>query len=133
MPMKPVPIGTKGTFEKIATDADLASVLDSSLASVLSTPTMIGMMELAAGAALGPYLDRGESSVGMSIEIQHVAATPPGHRVRAEAEVTKAAGRRFEFKVRAFDEVEEIGSGVHRRAVIDSAKFKDRVKTKAKG
>jgi len=130
--MKPVPIGTKGTYEKIATDADLASVLDSSLASVLSTPTMIGMMELAAGAALSAYLDPGESSVGMSIDIQHIAATPPGHRIRAEAEVVKAEGRRFEFSVRAFDEVEEIGSGVHRRAVIDSAKFDDRVKAKTK-
>lgn len=130
--MKPVPIGTKGTFEKIATDADLASVLDSSLARVLSTPTMIGMMELAAINALSACLDPGESSVGMSIEIQHLAATPPGHRLRAEAEVTKAEGRRFEFKVRAFDEAEEIGSGVHRRAVIDSAKFNDRVKAKAK-
>jgi fluoroacetyl-CoA thioesterase len=99
---------------------------------VLSTPTMIGMMELAAGAALDPYLDPGESSVGMAIEVKHVAATPPGHRVRAEAEVTKAEGRRFEFKVRAFDEVEEIGSGLHWRAVIDSAKFKDRIKAKAK-
>jgi fluoroacetyl-CoA thioesterase len=132
MPMKPVPIGTKGSYEKIATDADLASVLDSSLASVLSTPTMIGMMELAAINALSDYVEPGESSVGMSIEIQHVAATPPGHRVRAEAEVTKAEGRRLEFKVRAFDEVEEIGSGVHRRAVVDSVKFKDRIKAKAK-
>jgi fluoroacetyl-CoA thioesterase len=52
--------------------------------------------------------------------------------VRAEAEVTKAEGRRFEFKVRAFDEAEEIGSGVHRRAVIDSARFNDRIKAKAK-
>jgi fluoroacetyl-CoA thioesterase len=132
MPMKPVPIGTKGTFEKVANAADLASVLDSSLASVLSTPAMIGMMELAAINVLSAYIDPGESSVGMSIEIQHVAATPPGHRVRAEAEVTKAEGRRFEFKVRAFDEAEEIGSGVHRRAVIDSAKFNDRIKAKAK-
>jgi fluoroacetyl-CoA thioesterase len=127
-----VPIGTKGTFEKIATDADLASVLNPALASVLSTPTMIGMMELAAINALSAYVDPGESSVGMSIEVQHVAATPPGHRVRAEAEVTKAEGRRLEFKVRAFDEAEEIGSGVHRRAVIDSSKFNDRIKAKAK-
>ena len=59
-------------------------------------------------------------------------ATPPGHKVRAEAEVTKSEGRRLEFKVRAFDEVEEVGSGTHKRAVIDAAKFNERLKAKIK-
>ena len=45
---------------------------------------------------------------------------------------TKVEGRRLEFSVRAFDEVEQIGSGTHRRAVIDSAKFNDRIKSKKK-
>ena len=64
--------------------------------------------------------------------MQHVAATPPGHRVRAEAEVTKAEGRRLELRVRAFDETEEIGSGTHRRAIVDTAKFNERLKAKRK-
>src|SRR5208282_4581783 len=79
-----------------------------------------------------PISGRGEGSVGISIDVQHVAATPPGHRVRAEAEVTKSEGRRLEFTVRAFDETEEIGSGTHRRAVIDKAKFNERIKAKVK-
>ncbi len=131
--MRTVPIGTMGTFSKTVEPADLASRLDSSLADVMSTPTMIGMMELAAMNALAAYLEAGEGSVGVGIEVQHVAATPPGHRVRAEAELTKAEGRRLEFRVRAFDEAEEIGSGTHRRAVIDRAKFIDRLKPKLKG
>jgi fluoroacetyl-CoA thioesterase len=130
--MRQIPVGTKGTFSKIASEADLASQLNPALASVLSTPTMIGMMELAAIDAISTYVEPGESSVGMGIDIQHVAATPPGHRVRAEAELTKLEGRRLEFKVRAFDETEEIGSGIHRRAVIDAAKFNDRLKSKLK-
>jgi predicted thioesterase len=130
--MKPIPVGTKGTFAKTITTADLASALDSSLASVMSTPTMVGMMELAAMDATHDYIEPGESSVGMSIEVNHTAATPPGHVVRAEAELTKAEGRRLEFIVRAFDETEQVGSGVHRRAVIDSAKFNERIKTKQK-
>jgi predicted thioesterase len=130
--MKPVPVGTVGKFSKIAGAADLASNLSPSLAAVLSTPAMIGMMELAAADALKDFIEPGESSVGMSIEVQHLAATPPGHRVRAEAEVTKCEGRRLEFSVRAFDESEQIGSGVHRRAVIDATKFADRVKAKSK-
>jgi fluoroacetyl-CoA thioesterase len=130
--MKPVPVGAKGKFEQAVETRHLASELDSSLAAVLSTPTMVAMMEQAAIEAIKPFLDAGESSVGMSIEVSHTAATPPGHRARAEAEVTKVEGRRLEFSVRAFDDVEQIGSGTHRRAVIDAAKFNDRLKAKQK-
>jgi predicted thioesterase len=130
--MKSVPVGAKGKFEQAVETRHLASELDSSLASVLSTPTMVAMMEQAAINAIKPFLDAGESSVGMTIEVSHTAATPPGHRARAEAEVTKIEGRRLEFSVRAFDDVEQIGSGTHRRAVIDAAKFNDRLKTKQK-
>jgi fluoroacetyl-CoA thioesterase len=130
--MKPVPVGTKGQFETIVESAHLASEIDPALAAVMSTPKLVEMMERAAMDALNPFYDAGESSVGISIEVKHVAATPPGHRVRAEAEVTKAEGRRFEFQVRAFDEVEEIGSGIHRRAVVNSAKFNEQIKPKVK-
>ncbi len=130
--MKSIPVGAKGTFEQAVETGHLASELDSSLAAVLSTPTMVAMMEQAAINAIKPFLDDGESSVGMTIEVSHTAATPPGHRARAEAEVTKVEGRRLEFSVRAFDDVEQIGSGTHRRAVIDAAKFNDRLKTKQK-
>jgi len=130
--MKPVPVGAKGKFEQAVETRHLASELDSSLASVLSTPTMVAMMEQAAINAIKPFLDTGESSVGMTIEVSHTAATPPGHRARAEAEVTRVEGRRLEFTVRAFDDVEQIGSGTHRRAVIDAAKFNERIKTKQK-
>ncbi|MFZ0681175.1 thioesterase family protein [Candidatus Binatus sp.] len=130
--MKTVPVGTRGMFEQVVETRHLASSLDPSLAAVLSTPTMVAMMEQAAINAIKPFLDAGESSVGMTIEVSHTAATPPGHRARAEAEVTKVEGRRLEFTVRAFDDVEQIGSGTHRRAVVDAAKFNDRLKTKQK-
>ncbi len=130
--MRDVPIGTKGTFSLIVTDGDLASKLDSTLPPVMATRVMLGMMELAAIDAIRPYLGPGESSVGIAMDLNHVAATPPGHRVRAEAEVTKCEGRRLEFITRAWDESEEIGSGTHRRAVIDLAKFNERLKPKLK-
>lgn len=130
--MKPIPIGTVGTFTLVVAPEHLANRVESSLAPVLSTPTMVSMMEMAAMDAMRGYLEPGESSVGMSIDVQHIAATPPGHRVRAEAEVIKCEGRRLEFNVRAFDEIEQIGSGMHRRAVIDAAKFSERLKSKQK-
>jgi fluoroacetyl-CoA thioesterase len=131
--MRDIPPGSKGTFSITVTDSDLASKLDPALPAVMATRVMVGMMELAAMDAIRSYLGPGESSVGIGIEVSHTAATPPGHRVRAEAELTRCEGRRLEFKVRAWDEAEEIGSGVHRRAVIDFAKFNDRLKSKMKG
>lgn len=130
--MKPIPVGTIGTFSQIVAPEHLANRIESSLAPVLSTPTMVSMMEMAAMDAMRGFLEPGESSVGMSIDIQHMAATPPGHRVRAEAQVVKCEGRRLEFTVRAFDETEQIGSGTHRRAAIDAAKFSERLKQKLK-
>lgn len=130
--MRPIPLGTLGSYSKIVAPDDLASHIDASLAAVLSTPAMVAMMELAAIDAIRPFLDAGESSVGMSIEVSHSAATPLHHLARAEAEVTRVEGRRLEFSVRAFDEVEQVGSGTHRRAVVDAAKFNDRIKTKQK-
>ena len=51
--------------------------------------------------------------------LRHLAATPVGHHITAEAEVTKVDGRRIEFTVTARDESEEIGSGTHERMVVD--------------
>jgi fluoroacetyl-CoA thioesterase len=130
--MKPVPVGTKGSFQQVVEKRHLASELNPALAQVMSTPTMLGMMELAAIEAITPFLEPGEGSVGTSIEAQHTAVTPPGHRVRAQAEVTKCEGRRLEFAVTAFDENEQIGEGHHRRAIIDTAKFDERIKAKVK-
>jgi len=61
--------------------------------------------------AVRNYLDPGESVVGTAVNIRHLAATPVGHRVTAEAVVTKVDGRRIEFDVTARDEIEEIGNG----------------------
>src|ERR1700683_2835877 len=127
--MKPIPIGTKGSYAKTVGVADLASNLDPSLAAVLSTPTMVAMMEQAAIEAIKPFLDAGERYVGMTIEVSHTAATPPGHRARAEAEVTAVEGRRLEFAVRAFDDVEQIGSGNHRRGGMGAPKVNHRPHT----
>jgi fluoroacetyl-CoA thioesterase len=105
---------------------------DAMLPQVLATPVMIMMMENAALNAIRPYLEPGESAVGAAIDVRHLAATPVGHAVRAEAEVTRVEGRRIEFKVSARDELEEIGSGTHQRAVIDLRSFNDRLAGKEK-
>jgi predicted thioesterase len=89
-------------------------------------------MEMAAIDALNAYLEPGEMTVGAIVNVTHTAATPEGWKVRAEAEVTKCDGRRIEFKVRAVDEKEEIGTGTHMRAVVNRAKFDERFAAKVK-
>jgi fluoroacetyl-CoA thioesterase len=91
---------------------------------------MVTAMENAALNAVRDYLDAGESAVGTLVNIRHLAATPAGHRVTAEAEVTKVDGRRIEFKVSARDEIEEIGNGTHERMVVDMARIDQRLAAK---
>jgi fluoroacetyl-CoA thioesterase len=93
---------------------------------------MILIMENAALSAIRPFLDMGESAVGTAINVRHLAATPVGHDVRAEAEVVNVEGRRIEFKVSASDETEEIGTGTHQRMVIDLRSFDERLAKKRK-
>jgi fluoroacetyl-CoA thioesterase len=102
------------------------------LPQVLATPVMILMMENAALNAIRPFLDSGESAVGTAIDVRHLAATPLGHDVRAEAEVVKVDGKRIEFKVSAHDEIEEIGRGTHQRSVIDLRSFNERLAGKSR-
>ena len=131
--MRPIPIGTKGTFTLRVLPEHLANQFkDAMLPQVLATPVMILMMENAALNAIRPYLEPGESAVGTAIDVRHLAATPVGHEVRAEAEVIKVEGKRIEFKVSARDEVEEIGSGTHRRMVIDLRSFNERLAGKSR-
>ena len=100
------------------------------LPAVLATPVMIMAMENAALEAIKPYFEAGESAVGTRVDVEHLAATPVGRRVVANAEVTGTDGRHIEFRVNASDGVEEIGRGTHGRVVVDIKKFAERLATK---
>ena len=127
--MSPIPVGAKGTYMLRVTPAHLANQFkDAALPPVFATPMMITAMENAVRSYLGP----GESAVGTAVNIRHLAATPVGHRVTAEAEVTKVDGRRIEFKVSARDEVEEIGNGTHERMLVDIQRLQQRLSAKAR-
>lgn len=130
--MRAIPDKAEGTFELTVAPQHLANLFkDAALPPVLATPVMIMMMENAALNALKPYLEAGESAVGTQVDVRHLAATPVGRRVTAGARVTRVAGRRIEFAVWARDGDEEIGQGSHARAVIDMAKFLERLRAKS--
>jgi fluoroacetyl-CoA thioesterase len=129
--MRPIPAGAKGTYTLRVTPAHLANQFkDAALPQVFATPMMVAAMENAALNAVRDYLDPGESAVGTGVNIRHLAATPVGHQVTAEAQVTKVDGRRIEFKVSARDETEEIGAGTHERMVVDVARLDQRLAAK---
>ena len=122
--MRSIPVGTEGSYTARVEPGDLASSFkDATLPPVLSTPVMIKYMENAALRAIKPFLDDIETAVGTAVDIRHLAATPVGRWVRAEARVTEVHGRRVVFAVRAADDVREIGVGTHERVVIDGVRF----------
>jgi fluoroacetyl-CoA thioesterase len=129
--MNPVPLGAKGRFTLDVRPQHLASQFkDPTLPAVLATPVMILAMENAALYAIRSYLEPGEAAVGIAVDVRHIAATPAGQRVTAEAEVTSVDGRRLVFAVTAHDEIEEIGSGTHERMVIDLGRLEQHLEAK---
>jgi fluoroacetyl-CoA thioesterase len=98
---------------------------------VYATPAMIALIEAAAVAAIDPLLPEGQASVGMALDVRHLAATPLGEQVHARAEVTAVDGRRVTFHVEAWDAHEQIGEGTHTRFVIDVARFMKRLDEKS--
>lgn len=100
--------------------------------TVFATGFMVGLMEWTCLHIIAPHLDEGEGSLGIHINVSHVAATVPGQTVTVDAECTKVAGRRLHFHVKAHDGIDLIGEGEHQRMVVNWDKFEQRVNEKAK-
>ena len=100
---------------------------------VLATMAMVGFVELACLKCVGGHLDPDEHSVGVHVDVSHVAPTPAGMEIRAEVELVAVEGRRLSFAVKVFDERGPIGEGRHQRAVIVVARFRERMRAKAAG
>jgi fluoroacetyl-CoA thioesterase len=123
-------LGLVGEKRTVVVEALLATHLGSGGIKVYATPAMIALIESAAVAAIDPLLPEGQASVGIALDVKHLAATPLGQQVRARAEVVGVDGRKVTFEVRAWDEHELIGEGTHTRYVIDIARFVERVRSK---
>jgi predicted thioesterase len=97
---------------------------------VLATPWMIAFMERAARDLLAEKLPPGYSSVGVRVEVRHLAPTPVGGQVQARAEIVGVDGTAVTFRVQAWDDREQIGDGQHQRVIIDEERFLKRVTAK---
>jgi fluoroacetyl-CoA thioesterase len=101
------------------------------LPPVYSTPDMIRLMETAAFHALQPFCEGDEITVGTAINVAHRAASGVGARITAEAMLESFDGRFYTMRVRARDDVQEIGSGTVGRAVVSIGKFLKKMKSRA--
>jgi len=110
-----------------------AAHLGSGTVGVLATPYMIALMERASQQLAAAYLPDGQSTVGVLVNVRHLAATPQGMDVRVHSELTAVDGRKLTFKVEAHDAAEKIGEGVHERFIVDLARFRDRLERKRDG
>ncbi|MBE3519561.1 MAG: thioesterase family protein [Firmicutes bacterium] len=128
--MKEITPGVIGEAEVDVTPDTLASKWGSGAVAVFSTPALVGVMEAAAAKAVEPYLEDGETTVGASVNIAHLAPTPPGLKVKARATLIEAAGRKMVFKVEAWDDREKVGEGTHERFVVDRERFISKAKKK---
>jgi predicted thioesterase len=92
---------------------------------------MILLLEETCHYTVAPYLGPGQQTVGTLVCVKHLAATPIGMKVRAEAEVVEVDRRRVKFKVAAYDEKDKIGEGEHERFIVDMDRFLAGLKNKS--
>lgn len=93
---------------------------------VYATPMMVLHMEMAAGSAIASALPAGFVSVGMAIDVRHLAATAIGCKVRSLARVTGFDSKSVFFAIEAWNEERKIGEGTHRRGIVNIRKFEER-------
>jgi fluoroacetyl-CoA thioesterase len=127
-----ITIGIVGENSELVTAENTAARWGSGLVAGFSTPAMVALMENAAFAATKDLLPKGQTTVGVEVNIKHLAATPVGMTVRARAELLQVDGRKLLFKVEAWDDAEKIGEGTHARFIVDVARFDKRMAEKTK-
>ncbi|MCD8297466.1 MAG: thioesterase family protein [Prevotella sp.] len=122
--------GIKNSLEITVTENMSAAIMKSGSLKVLATPAMIALIEETAWKSVQPFLENGQSTVGTCLNINHVAPTPIGMKVRCDTELIEVNGRKLIFDVKVYDECGLIGNGSHERFVISAEKFQTKADNK---
>ena len=120
--------GLTGTVAWVVEERHSAEAWGSGAVPVFATPSLVGLMETAAMEALRGHLPEGDTTVGTRIEVSHLAATPMGDQVRAEATLLSVDGRRLVFAIVANDSTQRIGEARHERIVVSRERFLSRLR-----
>lgn len=110
--------GMLGEARTRVTEDNTALKFGSGSIKVFATPAMIGLMEKASINCVDNFLPDGYASVGTRVDVRHLAATPVGMEVAAEAKLIEIDGFKLKFNVAAFDGSEKIGEGIHNRYIV---------------
>ena len=122
--------GTKGRQELTVTSADTAKTYRSGTLDVLATPRLAALMEETAWKSVADQLDEGMGTVGIKLDMEHLAPTPIGMEVWCETELTEIDGRKLMFSIAAYDASGKIAEGTHARFIIEEAKFQSKADRK---
>ncbi|MBQ9382666.1 MAG: thioesterase family protein [Ruminiclostridium sp.] len=122
--------GIKGRCSEKVTAEKTAAALGSGALDVYATPAMIALMENTAMKSVAAELEDGMTTVGTKLDIAHTSASPVGSTITCESELTGIDRRRLVFRVTAYDDAGEIGSGTHERFIVDAAKFTEKTQAK---
>ena len=122
--MKDVKLGAQAERALTVDESNTAAAAGSGSLAVLGTPFMIALMEAATCAAVSPFLEEGETTVGTRIEVDHLKASGTGEKITAKARITGADGRKLTFAVTAENEAgDTVGSGTVERFAVLSERF----------
>ncbi|MFC0003076.1 thioesterase family protein [Micromonospora siamensis] len=122
-PEQPFETGLTGRVELTVTDADTARAVGSGDVPVLGTPRVLALAEAATVAATAARMPAGRTTVGTRVELEHLAATPVGRTVVAQARLSAVQGRRLAFEVAVTDGAETVARGRVERVLVDRERF----------
>ena len=124
-------IGTVGEEQFVVSEQHLIDFAEDGMPQILCTPWLIWFLEHAARNAVLPFLEAGESTVGVVVNVEHTGPTPVGADVVCRARVIMSDGPVISFQLEAFDEHEKVASGTHKLRVIEAARLAARVQKKS--
>lgn len=122
--------GLVGIAETEVTDRNTAAALGNKGVNVFATPFMVALMEEACRNAVAPHLPPGFVTLGGHVDLKHLAPTPKGFKVKAEARLAEVKGPKLVFDVKIDDGIEPVGQGRHVRFMAPESEFRKRASAK---
>lgn len=123
-------IGIVGSAEFVVGEDHTAREMESGELDILSTPSMMAMMEKAAWTSVQPFLESGDVTVGTLMNVSHESPTPMGMKVECISKLVSIDGRKLSFEVDAYDERGHVGGGMHERFIVPREKFLSKAESK---
>jgi predicted thioesterase len=130
---KTIQVGMSQEEVFVVEEEHAASRVGSGAYPVLATPWLVAFMERVSHRLVTENLPEGKSSVGVKVEVEHLAPIPVGREVRVSSLITRIDGKRVELEVLAWDGEEPVGSGSHTRVIVDDERFRQKIEAKRMG